>query len=79
MGNFSFWGLCVICSSSFIVSVYIAVVIFRVNESVEDMSSYIPPAMTVSMVSMKDGAIQWEGSVAHISWVLVKSKLTYRL
>ena len=49
MSNFSFWGLCVICSSSFSVSVYVVVVIFGVNESMEVMSSYIPPAIVVSM------------------------------
>jgi len=56
--------------------VYIAVVIFRGNESLEDMSSYIPPALVVSMRSMKCGVIQWEGFMSHILWVLVKRKLT---
>ena len=54
----------------------LAVVIFRVNESGEDMSSYMPCAMVVSMVSMKCGAIQWEGFMSHMLWVLMKMKLT---
>jgi hypothetical protein len=47
--------------------VYIVVVTFRVNESMEDMSSYIPPAIVVSMGSMKYGVIQWEWFLSHIS------------
>ena len=61
-----------------VLSVFLCIlgVIFSVNESLKDMSSYIPPAIVVSMGSMKCGVIQWEGFMSHISWVLVKRRLT---
>ena len=61
-----------------VLSVFLCIlgVIFSVNESLKDMSSYILRAIVVSMGSVKCGVIQWEVFMFHILWVLVKRRLT---